>query len=131
MSNAELRRRLRLACLVVLAAGLCAATLIYLLAEDVPDDSLGNVIVNGAVYPLSTCDSKLYRRELERLGGKSALLLDDFNRWFGELWQGRTLGKTVAWISILVSLGLYALAGLLGPDARPNSQDPSERDRPG
>ena len=131
MSNAELKRRLRLASLIVLAAGLCGAMLIYLLAEDIQDDSFGNVIVNGTVYPLSTRDSKPYRRELERFGGKQALLFDDFNRWFGELWQGKTLGKTVAWISILVSLGLYILSGLLGSDARPDSQHGSERDPPG
>ena len=40
-----------------------------------------------------------------RLGGRI-----DFYRWFTELWQGKALGKTVAWISILVSLGLYLFA---------------------
>ena len=49
MSNAELKRRLRLACLVILAAGLCAATLIYRFAADVPDDALGYVVANGTV----------------------------------------------------------------------------------
>jgi hypothetical protein len=131
VSNAELKKRLRLSCLIILMAGLCGALLIYLLAEDIPDDSLGNVVVNGVVYPLSTRDSKKYRREVERFGGKSALLFDDFNRWFAELWQGKTLAKTVAWISILVSLGIYLFASLLGPDARSESDDVRERDRPG
>ena len=131
MSNAELKQRLRLSSLIILVAGLCGAMLIYLLAEDIPDDSLGNVIVNGTVYPLATRDSKKYRREVERFGGKAALMFDDFNRWFAELWQGKTLGKTMAWISILVSLGLYIFANSLGPDARSDSHDASERDRPG
>jgi len=96
MSNAELKKRLRLSSLIILVAGLCGAMLIYLLAEDIPDDSPGNVIVNGTVYPLATRDSKKYRRELERFGSNAALLLDDFNRWFAELWQGKALGKTVA-----------------------------------
>jgi hypothetical protein len=131
MSNAELRRRLRLGCLIVLVAGLCSAMLIYLLAEDVADDSLGYVVVNGTVYPLATSDSKKYRREIQRFGGKAALVFDDFGRWFAELWQGKTLGKTVAWISILLSLGLHLFANSLAPDAPPRDEDARERDRPG
>jgi hypothetical protein len=131
MSNAELKQRLRLSCLIILVAGLCGAMLIYLLAEDIPDDSLGYVIVNGTVYPLATRDSKKYRREVERFGGKAALVFDDFNRWFTERWQGKALGKTVAWISILVSLGIYLFANSLGPDARSDKQDARERDKPG
>lgn len=129
MSNAELKRRLRLSCLVVLAAGLCAATLIHLFAKDVPDDSLGYVVVNGIAYPLSTQDSKKYRREVQRFGGKAALAFDDFNRWFAQLWQGKALAKTVAWISVLLSLGIYLFANALGPDLPSKKQD--ERDKPG
>jgi hypothetical protein len=130
MSNTELKRRLRLSCLVVLLAGLCAAMLIYVYAEDIPDDSLGYVIVNGTVYPLATRDSKKYRREVERFGGKAALLFDDFNGWFAQLWQGKTLGKTVAWISILLALGIYLFANSLRPDAPSDGQDARERAKP-
>lgn len=130
MSNSELKKRLRLSCLVILVAGLCGAMLIYLLAEDIPDDSLGYVMVNGTLYPLATSDSKKYRREVQRFGGKAALVFDDFNRWFAELWQGKTLAKTVAWISILASLGIYLFASSLGPDARSDSREARERDKP-
>ena len=131
MNNAELKKRLRLSCLIILVAGLCSAMLIYLVAEDIPDDSLGYVMVNGTVYPLATSDSKKYRREVQRFGGKAALLFDDFGRWFGELWQGKTLAGTVAGISLLISLGIYLFANSLGPDARPDSQDARERDEAG
>ena len=123
MSNAKLKQRLHLSCLIILVAGLCGAMLIYLLAEEVADDSLGYVVVNGTVYPLATRDSKTYRREVQRFGGKAALLFDDFSRGFGELWRGKALAATVAWISILISLGLYLFARTLAPDAR-------ERDEP-
>jgi len=123
MSNTELKKRLRLACLCVLAAGLCSATLIYLFAEDIPDDSLGYVVVNGAVYPLATRDSKSYRREVQRFGGKTALLFDDFGRWFTQRWQGKALAGTVAWISIALALGLFLFAHFVRPDAQPGSQD--------
>jgi hypothetical protein len=130
MSNAELKKRLHLGCLIILAAGLCGAMLIYLLAEDVPDASLGYAIVNGRVYPLATQDSKKYRHEVERFGGKAALLFDDFNRWFAQRWQGKMLGTTVAWISIVAALGLYIFAYSLGPDPGPDSgRDPGPEKR--
>ena len=131
MSNAELKRHLRLSCLVILVAGLCGAMLIYLFTENLPDDSLGYVVVNGTVYPLATRDSKKYRREVQRFGGKTALLFDDFSRWFAEQWQGKTLARTTAWISILVSLGIYLFSNALGPDARPDGLNTREGDRSG
>jgi hypothetical protein len=131
MGNVELKHRLRLSCLIILAVGLCAALLIYQFAEDVPDDSLGYVVVNGTLYPRSTQDSKTYRREVERYGGKAALAFDDFNRWFEHLWQGKTLAKTVAWISVLLALGIYLFANVLEPDAPSEGTDESERDKPG
>jgi hypothetical protein len=131
MSNAELKKRLRLSCLVILLAGLCGALLIYLVAEETPDDSLGYAVVNGTVYPLATRDSKKYRREVERFGGKAALVFDDFNRWFGELWRGKTLAKTVAWISVLLAVGIYLFANTLRPDAPPESGDAREPEGPG
>lgn len=131
MSNAELKRRLRLSGLAILVASLCGALLIYLFADDVTDDSLGYAIVNGAVYPLSTHDSKTYRREVQRFGGKAALAFDDFNRWFAQLWRGKALAGTIAGLGILLSLMVYLFAAYLGPDAPPGRPDESKRDPPG
>jgi len=130
MSNAELKKRLHLACLVILATGICGAMLIYRFAADVPDASLGYVIANGTPYPISTRNSKTYRREVERFGGKAALMFDDFDRWFVQLWRGKTLAKTVAWISVLVSLGIYVFALSLHPDARPENENAHAGDKP-
>ena len=130
MSNAQLKRRLRLACLIILLAGLSAAMLIHFVAEDIPDDSLGYAIVNGTVYPLATRDSKIYRRDVQRFGGKAALLFDDINGWFAQLWQGKTLGKSVAWISILLALGIYFFSNSLRPDAPADGKDARERAKP-
>ena len=126
MSNAELKLRLRRASLLVLTLGWCTALLIQSFAEDVADDSLGYVIANGRVYPQSTQDSKTYRREVQRFGGKTALAFDDFSRWFGALWQGKTLAKTVAWISALLALGIYLFASGLGADSEPGPADGSQ-----
>ena len=47
------------------------------------------------------------------LGLASALgiyLVDEFNRWFAGLWEGRQLGITVAWITIFIAAGLFLVA---------------------
>ena len=129
MSNAELKRRLRRAALIVLLLGLASAALIYAFADEAPEAALGYVIVNGSAYPMSASDSKIYRREIQQFGGKAALLFDDLRRWFVQLWRGKALARTVAWISVLLALGLYALAGALGPDAGGDST--KQADRPG
>lgn len=131
MSNAALKKRLRLACLVILAAGLCGAMLVYRFAADVAGAPLGYVVANGTSYAVSTGDSKTYRREVERYGGKAALMFDDFDRWFAELWRGKTLAWTGAWISFLVSLGIYLFALSLHEDARPRDEDAPERGNAG
>jgi hypothetical protein len=127
MSNARLKELLRRGSLFVLVAGLCSALLIYLLAEEIPDDSLGYVVVNGTLHPLSTRDSKTYRREIQRFGGKAALVFDDFSRWFAELWQGKALGKTLAWLSVLTALGIYLFGEALGPDSTPGSENKRDK----
>lgn len=125
MSNSELKKRLRLSCLIILVAGLCSAALIYQFAEDVVDDSLGYQMVNGTAYPLSVRDYKMYQHELERFGGKTLVMFDDFNHWFTQLWLGKALAGTVAWISILVSLGI-----LLFSKSLPDRQEPHTGDKP-
>jgi hypothetical protein len=129
MSNIELKRRLRLASIAILVVGLFCATLIYQFAGDSVDDSLGYSTVNGKVYALSTRDSKMYRHNIELYGGKMALLFDDFYHWFLDLWKGKALAKTIAWISVLVSLAIYAFAGSL-PDSVPDGREEPERSKP-
>jgi hypothetical protein len=51
--------------------------------------------------------SKPYVRELERFGGKSAVLFDEFNRWFAGLWQGKALGVTIMWLSAATAILVY------------------------
>ena len=109
------RNRLYLASLVILVAGLFAATLIYLTADEAPDGAVAYVIVNGAAHAISPSASKTYVRELRRFGGKTSVLFDEFGRWFGELWVGKALAGTVAWISVFLSLGLYLFARYLLP----------------
>ena len=89
--------------------------LIYVTADDAPADAFGYLIVDGVAYPTAGSRSKTYVRDLERFGGKAAVLFDEINRWFAGLWQGKSLAYTVAWISLIFSLGLYLFARWLPP----------------
>jgi hypothetical protein len=116
MRNTVLKARLILAGAVLLAAGLCAGLLVAVLAEDVPAEGVGYVLADGNVTALDPNQSKRYIRDLERFGGKAAVLFDEINRWFAALWRGKTLGLTIAGISAIVSLGIFLFAGWLPPD---------------
>jgi hypothetical protein len=98
----KLQSRLYAASLLVLALGIGAALLIYFNAEDASDASLQAMFA-----------SKPYVRELQRFGGKAAVLFDEFSRWFQSLWSGKKLAFTVAWISLFASLGIFAYASRL------------------
>ena len=107
----------------MLVAGLLGAATIYLLAED-DETASAYVIVGDTAYPVDPTRSKAYVRQLERFGGKAAVLFDEFNRWFAGLWQGKALGITVAWISIFVALVLFALARRLPCEHRRSRERP-------
>ena len=108
-----MKARLYVSGIIILAVGLCSAVLIYVTAEE--DSS------SGALYEM--VHSKRYIHELQRFGGKAAVLFDQFNRWFAALWQGRELAFTVAWISIFLSLGVFVLARHLAAHAKSGGED--------
>jgi hypothetical protein len=92
--------RLYIVAASILLIGLGSATLIYLTAENASDSTLVHDFEN----------SKRYRHDLEVIGGKMNVVMDQFFRWFGGLWCGRSLAFTVAWISIFLSLGFFIFA---------------------
>ena len=94
---------MRLIAAIVLVIGLAVAAAIYFTAGEEQQLSSSYVIV---IDPALT---KTYVRDLERFGGKAAVLFDDFNRWFAARWHGRALGVTVAWISVGAAALIYWL----------------------
>ena len=116
MRNAQLKVRLYLACLLVLAAGLCSAALIYALVDDAPPGGEDYIVVNGVAYPVATQQTKRYVRSLEQYGGKASVLFDEFNRWFAALWRGKTLALTIACLSTVVAAALFLFASWLPSD---------------
>ena len=110
---ADLQTRLYLSSIVVLIAGMCAAAAIWLTAEDDPlAGAYQVVVVDGKAYPVAPGQYKVYMREVQRFGGKAAVLFDEIDRWFAGLWRGKSLAITVGWISIFAAAALL-LAGYL------------------
>jgi len=108
-----LQLRLCWAGAIVLAAGLLAAIGIYATATDEVTSLQGYEISAGEVRAITADSSRRYRHELERNGGKMAVLMDDFMRWFGGLWRGRQLAYTLAFLAMGVSLACFWLADSL------------------
>ena len=131
MTTADLQKRLYASSIIVLIVGLCSAVLIYFAVKD--DSDLAGayqiVIVDGNAYPIAARDSKMYVRELRRFGGKAAVLFDEIDDWFAGLWRGKSLAKTVGWISVFLSLVLFLFARTLSPVPKPDSE--RNRDEPG
>ena len=88
---------LRLIAVIILVAGWLGALVVYLAAADETGHAL--------IYEFG--DSKMYRHELERFGGKAAVLADDLNRWFSSLWRGKRLAITVAFLSAALALLVF------------------------
>ena len=107
-----MKKKLYAASFVVLVAGLACAGWIYSRADDGPDLSGAYqiVVVDGAPTAIPANQSKAYVRELQRYGGKMAVLFDDFGRWWDGLWRGKSLALTVAFLTVLASLALYFVA---------------------
>jgi hypothetical protein len=113
------QERFILCSIVVAVVGLCSAVVIYLTAgEDPIDEDSQIVMADGTGYPIPIAGTKMYRHELERFGGKAAVLFDDFNRWFVGLWRGKSLAVTVVWITAFISVGLFLLARQLPSEAK-------------
>ena len=74
---------------------------------------MGYVNEGGTLYPVMPEDSKQYQRGLELYGGKANLLVDQFRRWFGGLWQGKSLAIIIACTTIITSFGFFYAANYL------------------
>ncbi len=100
-------RTMRRLAVFVLAAGLAVAAVVFVVAP--PEGA-----AESGAYVASVDNSKKYQLELERIGGRAAVVAAQFNEWFAELWHGRRLAGTVVVISAVVA-ALIRLAGKLPP----------------
>jgi hypothetical protein len=116
----EPRVYLNLMGVLILLVGLGSAVLIYWTAGSYEAGVLGYEQSDGSVYLVRPEDSKQYERNMELYGGKANLLADDFRRWFVGLWHGRSLARTVACITIVISAGVFFYANCLEPVSGPD-----------
>jgi hypothetical protein len=100
---------------IILAVGLGSAALIYQRAGNVPYGAWGYETVDGTVYPIMPQDSKMYRHNMEVYGGKLNVMMDDFSRWFGGLWHGKSLAVMIGCTTIIISFGFFYRANYLIP----------------
>src|SRR5271169_5703160 len=103
---------------IILLAGLSSSVLIYELSGDRSASVLGYEDAGGSVYPILPEDSKQYLRGMELYGGTANVLADELRRWFAGLWHGKSLAFTVAFITILVSSGVFYIARRPPPGSR-------------
>ncbi len=96
--------------IIILLVGLGSAALIYNAAENDSRDVLGYEIIDGQAYPIHPEDSKMYVHDLQVIGGKASVLIDEFRRWFVGIWRGKSLAFTVAFISIFISIPFFFFA---------------------
>ena len=110
MSIKTRRTRLYSIGAAILLAGWLGAAVIYATAPDDDGDALGYEFVDGVAYPIPAYESKKYRHDLERFGGKAAIMADDLNRWFAGLWVGKHLAYTLATLATATALVCFLTA---------------------
>lgn len=99
----SLYQRFYLSAAGIFVVGVLVGAVLFLAASN--DPSGGDfVIIGGQAYSTGPSDSKSYDAQLERMGGRSLVLTDQFNRWFASLWQGENLGLTIALLASVLAL---------------------------
>ena len=101
-------RFLKLLALAIFVIGLAAGAAIYVLADE--PEAQAYLIVGDSAYPVDPATSKVYQRQLERYGGKMAVMFDDINRWLAARFEGKQLGVTIAVAGAAAALFIYAIA---------------------
>ncbi len=102
--NIGLKKKLFLLAAAVSVAGFAIAAAVYLNTDPQSSDA----------YEFRPEDSRMFRHNLEVYGGKISLAVSDFSVWFSDLWRGRQLAYTIAFITaglcILILLASRYLA---------------------
>jgi hypothetical protein len=107
-------KRLRGIALAILIIGFGSAISIYLTAEPTPVNPFG----------YDRFASKSYVRDLERFGGKFAVLTAELSQWLAELWHGKSLAVVIA----ISSLSLALLLWYIGTSRQSSHEiDPEDR----
>ena len=97
----------------ILIVGFVTAGLVYVFAAD--DDD-----VDAAAEIAS---QRMYQHNLEVIGGKFAVYLDDFNRWFASLWHGKALAYTIGVLTIAIAIVCFWVGEMIAKQLQDGSHD--------
>ncbi len=89
-------QRLKRIVAVILIVGFGSSIAIYVRAISGPVGYTGSDLE----------DSKQYLHDMELYGGKVNVLAGDFREWFASLWHGRNLAYTVAFLTVVLAVGV-------------------------
>jgi hypothetical protein len=112
-TSAPLHVRIKRIGIGILIAGLLGSAVVYFTANDSADGAIGYEIVGGKVFPIMPGQYKGSQYQLERVGGKFAVISAELDDWFGSLWQGKQLGITLAFLTAGIAGGCFFFAHLL------------------
>lgn len=118
------QRRLRWAGCLILITGLFVSAWLFMTATENAGDVVAYVMVDGESYPVMASDSKSYRHQIERFGGKMAVLADDLGRWIRRLTTGRGLAGLLALLSVVVAGACFRAAQLCAKPAEAETPTP-------
>ena len=116
--------------IMILLVGFGISVFIYLTADNYENNFLGYEVIGGSAYPIRPEDSKVYQRDLQMVGGKAFVLVDQFQSWFTGLWHGKSLAFVVAGITLLISAGCFYAANNLPSLSRDYARNEKNRGTP-
>lgn len=93
-------KRYQLVTILMLFAGLGSAVVIYLTAGSPGESSMVDEFE----------ESKRFVHDLELYGGKANVIANKFSRWFDGLWHGQSLAFTVAFLTVVISVGYFFMS---------------------
>jgi hypothetical protein len=114
-------RRYQLVATLIFIAGMGSAVLIYLTAGSSDDSSLVTDYEN----------SKRFMHDLELYGGKANVIANNFMHWFDGLWHGQSLAFTVAFLTVVITIGYFLLARQLASNSASGPADENGRNETG
>ena len=85
-----------------LIVGFAAAAVVYIFSTD-----------NHLDEAAELANARMYQHNLEVIGGKFAVYLDEFNRWFASLWHGRSLACTIGVLAIAIAIVCIRVGDLM------------------
>jgi hypothetical protein len=123
--HAPLQARLRLIGVVVLVAGMIAATDVFVGSAPAPENGLGYNVYGSysTTYMPGETKSSQYQNEL--IQGKGGALFTDAREWFESLGHGRRLAYALAVVSVVGFL-VFFIAGQTLPVDSTQSEPSAE-----